>query len=390
MHILLPRPDGGLGSYTLRHSAAPYTPAPHTKFNRIAFAAAHVVADPTKPANPWDETAGVDWDATMAFREYLWSLGFKVAEAMDTAQRGMGLGWSESAELIRRSIAHARTVEGADLRCGVGTDQLAPGQSVTLEQVAQAYIEQFEVVEKAGGKAIMMASRALCSCARSADDYKIVYSRLLSGASDKVILHWLGDAFDHHLAGYWGSTDVPTAMATVVDIICSNVDKVEGIKISLLEAKWEVALRRRLPPGVRMYTGDDFNYSTLIAGDDEGHSEALLGIFDPIAPVAASALIALAEGNTAHYTEILKPTVALSRAMFRAPTQYYKAGVVFLAWLNGHQEHFTLLGGMQSARSALHYTELFQLADQCGALIKPELAIFRMRKFLSVYAGIDE
>ncbi|MBJ9493362.1 dihydrodipicolinate synthase family protein [Acinetobacter baumannii] len=388
MKILLPLHNGNLEQYELKYAEAPFASPVKGSMNRIAYAAAHVVVNPTQPGNPWDETISIDWDKTLAFREYLWSLGFKVAEAMDTAQRGMGLGWKESAELITRSAAHAKTIPGAELSCGVGTDQLLVTKETTLNDVLSAYREQFEVVNNAGVSAILMASRALCATAKSAADYENVYTTLLNEAKDKVILHWLGEAFDPNLHGYWGSTDVPTAMDTVLSIINKNVDKVDGIKISLLEAKWEIELRSRLPEGVKLYTGDDFNFGELIAGDGERFSHALLGIFDPIAPVAAHALAALADGNTQRYEEIMQPTVQLSREIFCAPTRYYKAGVVFLAWLNGHQDHFSMLGGMQSARSLNHYCEVFRLADQAGALIKPDLAVERMKQFIAVNGGI--
>lgn len=388
MKILLPLHNGNFEQYELKYAEAPFASPVRGSMNRIAYAAAHVVVNPTQPGNPWDETLSIDWDKTLAFREYLWSLGFKVAEAMDTAQRGMGLGWKESAELITRSAAHAKTIPGAELSCGVGTDQLLVTNETTLDDVLSAYREQFEVVNNAGVSAILMASRALCATAKSATDYESIYTTLLNEAQDKVILHWLGEAFDPNLHGYWGSTDVPTAMDTVLSIINNNVDKVDGIKISLLEAKWEIELRRRLPEGVKLYTGDDFNFGELIAGDGERFSHALLGIFDPIAPVAAHALAALADGDVQRYEEIMQPTVQLSREIFCAPTRYYKAGVVFLAWLNGHQDHFSMLGGMQSARSLNHYCKVFRLADQAGALIKPDLAVERMKQFIAVNSGI--
>ncbi|TCB77215.1 dihydrodipicolinate synthase family protein [Acinetobacter sp. ANC 4173] len=388
MKILLPLHNGNLEQYELKYAEAPFASPVKGSMNRIAYAAAHVVVNPTQSGNPWDETISIDWDKTLAFREYLWSLGFKVAEAMDTAQRGMGLGWKESAELITRSAAHAKTIPGAELSCGVGTDQLLVTKETTLNDVLSAYREQFEVVNNAGVSAILMASRALCATAKCAADYENVYTTLLNEAQDKVILHWLGEAFDPNLHGYWGSTDVPTAMDTVLSIINKNVDKVDGIKISLLEAKWEIELRSRLPEGVKLYTGDDFNFGELIAGDGDRFSHALLGIFDPIAPVAAHALAALADGDIQRYEEIMQPTVQLSREIFCAPTRYYKAGVVFLAWLNGHQDHFSMLGGMQSARSLNHYCEVFRLADQAGALIKPDLAVERMKQFIAVNGGI--
>jgi hypothetical protein len=387
MQLDLPNLDGSIAAYKLKTSGAAAAPVAG-KWNRTAYAAAHVVLDSRKPYDPWDGSPPVDWDATMRFREYLWSLGFKIAEAMDTAQRGMGLDWPVARELIRRSLRHAKTIPGADLACGAGTDHIKVTASTTLEDVLAAYREQFEAVESEGGRAIMMASRALCAIAKSADDYIKVYDRILSEARNPVVLHWLGEMFDPALAGYWGAKDIPAAMDAVVEIIQCHAAKIEGIKISLLDAKWEVELRARLPEGVRMYTGDDFNYGELIAGDSQHHSHALLGIFDPIAPVAAQALAALAAGDTQRYHDLMTPTVALSREIFRAPTRHYKAGVVFLAWLNGHQDHFSMVGGLQSARSVLHYAEVFRLADASGVLIDPELAVARTRDFMKVHAGI--
>lgn len=279
---------------------------------------------------------------------------------------------------------------GGDLACGVGTDHLAPESGVTLAQVEAAYREQLELVEKEGARVILMASRALTKAARSVDDYVAVYERLLRDVSQPVILHWLGEMFDPALRGYWGTSDLPRALDAVAGLIDRHAKKVEGIKVSLLDPQWELALRRRLPAGVKMYTGDDFNYAELIAGDSQGHSHGLLGIFDPIAPVAAVALGALAAGNQFLYRELLDPTVALSREIFKAPTRHYKAGVVFLAWLNGHQDHFSMAGGLQSARGAAHYARLFELADACGVLTDPELAVLRMRRYLSVAAGISQ
>ena len=388
MHLRLPQADGSLRTHTLL--AKPLAPfGAIGPFNRTVYAAAHLVIDPSRTPDPWDARPAVDWDATLAFREHLYRLGFKVAEAMDTAQRGMGVDWPVARELITRSLRHARTC-GGDLACGAGTDQLAPGPDVTLAQVEAAYREQLAAVEGEGGRVILMASRALAACARGPDDYLRLYGRLLSETSQPVVLHWLGDMFDPALRGYWGSTDIARALDTVAELIGANAARVEGIKVSLLEAKWEIELRRRLPAGVKMYTGDDFNYAELIAGDGEGHSHGLLGIFDPIAPVASMALSALAAGQTARYRELLDPTVALSREIFRAPTRHYKAGVVFLAWLNGHQDHFSMAGGAQSARGVAHYARVFELADACGVLADPELAMLRMRRYLSVGAGIGD
>jgi hypothetical protein len=357
------------------------------EFNRIAYAAAHVVSDPVRDCNPWQDPA-IDWDATLAFRRHLWSLGFKIAEAMDTSQRGMGLNWKGAQELISRSLAESRTVAGADLACGAGTDQLAVADARSLDDVVKAYEEQFAFVEKHGGRAVMMASRALARVATSAADYEKVYGRILSQAKDRVVLHWLGDMFDPNLAGYWGSSDFSPALESVIRIIEANKDKVEGIKISLLDNEKEVVLRRRLPDGVLCFTGDDFNYADMIEGDGEHYSHALLGIFDAVAPSASKGLAALARNDLSTFHEVLHPTVALSRKIFEAPTQFYKAGVVFLAWLNGHQDHFSMPAGMQSARGILHYAEVFRLADQANVLDRPELAVARMRHLVGVY-GVE-
>jgi len=388
MQITLPQTDGTLSPYTLRNATPPFARVDPRPFNRTVYAAAHIVVDPLRARDPWDSGPVLDWAATLRFREHLWRLGFKVAEAMDTAQRGMGLDWPTALELIRRSVAHAKTIPGADLSCGVGTDQLIPGAKTTIADVMHAYAQQIEAVEAAGGRIILMASRALASVARSADDYQRVYGELLRQCRGKVILHWLGEMFDPALAGYWGSKDIETAMQTVLAIIAEHAPRIEGIKVSLLDAKWEIYMRSRLPADVKMFTGDDFNFGELIAGDGKQYSHGLLGIFDPIAPIAALALQLLARGETAEYRRIIDPTVALGREIFRAPTRHYKAGVVFLAWLNGHQSHFSMIGGAQSARDVRHYARVFELADACGALTDPDLAVARMRSFLEVSAGV--
>jgi hypothetical protein len=386
MLIHLPQADGSLKP--LRLKAEPIVPQGQARpFNRDAYAAAHVVINPLATTDPWDPSPAVDWEATLAFREHLYKLGFKVAEAMDTAQRGMGVDWPVARELITKSLRHARQV-GGDLACGVGTDQLAAHPAPTLAQVEAAYREQLGIVEAEGGRAILMASRALVGAARGPDDYLKLYGRLLRDVSRPVVLHWLGEMFDPGLRGYWGAEDIADALATVATLIAENASKVEGIKVSLLDPQWELALRQRLPAGVKMYTGDDFNYAALMAGDASGFSHGLLGIFDPIAPVASAALQALAAGNTFRFRELLDPTVTLAREMFRAPTRHYKAGVVFLAWLNGHQDHFSMAAGMQSARGVAHYAQLFELADASGVLSDPELAVLRMKRYLSVSCGI--
>ena len=384
--LTLPRADGGVGAYVLAGTPTE-RPASVPVFNRIAYAAAHVVSDPRRDTRPWERPA-IDWDRTMRFRHHLWSLGFRIAEAMDTAQRGMGLDWAGAQELIRRSLADAKTVAGADLACGAGTDHLDPADVGSLEDVIRAYEEQIGFVEKHGGRAIMMASRALARIAASPDDYRTVYGRILRQAKDKVVLHWLGDMFDPQLAGYWGSKDFAPALEAVLSIIEENRDKVEGIKISLLDNGKEVALRERLPEGVLCFTGDDFNYAELIEGDGRKYSHALLGIFDAVAPQASRALALLAAGDSAAFRAVIEPTVPLSRKIFEAPTQYYKAGIVFLAWLNGHQDHFTMPAGMQSARGLMHYADIFRLADQANVLDRPDLAAARMRSLTAVLGGL--
>jgi hypothetical protein len=393
MKITLPAADGSLQPYTLRGPAG-FAPArPGTKFTRIAYSAAHVVADARAAIDPWLQCA-IDWDATIAYRQRLWRMGLGVAEAMDTAQRGMGLDWPTSLELISRSIDAAKDVPGAFLASGCGTDHLAVEDARSVDDVIRAYEEQMAAIEKLGGKLIVMASRALARVAKSPADYERVYDRVLRQARQPVLLHWLGDMFDPALAGYWGSTDVGSAMNTALRIIEAHAFKVDGIKISLLDKNKEVEMRRRLPDGVRMYTGDDFNYAELIAGDGVGtapthqHSDALLGIFDAIAPAASAALGALASGDETRFHAILAPTVPLSRHIFKAPTRFYKTGVVFMAWINGHQDHFVMVGGQQSTRSLPHFAELFRLADAAGLIEKPDLAVQRMMTLLALH-GVE-
>jgi hypothetical protein len=382
--VKLVRPDGS--TYNYSPALEPLVPSENVRFEtRIAFAAAHVVVDPLRTAEPLTHPA-LDWDATLAYREYLWSLGFGVAEAMDTAQRGMGLDWPLALELIKRSTAAAKT-RGALVASGAGTDHLSAHETCSLQDVTNAYLEQCEAVEAMDGRIILMASRALASAARHAEDYASVYASVLSQMRHPVILHWLGPMFDPALKGYWGSSAIPLAMENCLNIIRAHKEKIDGIKISLLDANLEVSMRRDLPPGVRMYTGDDFNYDRLILGDDQHHSDALLGIFDAIAPAASLALAALDEGDTSRYQQLLSPTVPLSRHIFASPTQHYKTGVVFLAFLNGFQSHFRMVRGLESARSVAHLCELFVLADQAGVLRDPELATQRMRTVL-LLAGV--
>lgn len=381
--IELPEADGRLAPFA---TSAPrdFPARANRPFNRVAYAAAHVVADPLSPAEPWLEPA-LDWEATIAYRARLWDLGLGVAEAMDTAQRGMGLDWRASQELIRRSLEAARSFPGARIASGAGTDHLPPAPRLSVDDVIRAYEEQVGFVEGLGGRVILMASRALAAVARGPDDYVRVYDRILRQVREPVIVHWLGEMFDPALEGYWGSADHMAAMDVCLDVIAAHAGKVDGVKVSLLDKDKEIAMRRRLPKGVRMYTGDDFNYAELIDGDEIGYSDALLGIFDAIAPAASAALDALAADDRRRFHEILAPTVPLSRCIFRAPTRFYKTGVVFMAWLNGRQDHFVMVGGQQSARSLLHLAELFRLADKAGLLADPELACRRMRSLMAVH-----
>lgn len=353
--------------------------------SRIAYAAAHIVPRLTADSTP-GAPADLDWDVTMAYRHELWSYGLGVADAMDTAQRGMGLDWTATRELIARSGREAAAV-GGRLACGAGTDQLPPGAH-GLTAITDAYREQIEVVRDAGAQVILMASRALASIARTPEDYLSVYGALLAEADRPVILHWLGEMFDPALAGYWGSTDIGWATDTFRELIETHADKVDGVKVSLLDAGHEIALRRALPAGVRLYTGDDFNYPDLILGDEAGHSDALLGIFAAIYPAASTALQALDAGDATRAHEILSATQELGRHIFAAPTYYYKTGIAFLSWLNGHQSGFTMVNGLTSGRSVGHLSELFVLADRAGLLADPDLAATRMRSYLAVN-GVD-
>lgn len=380
--IRMPDADGNSSEYILSETRAFPTGA-SPACSRVAYAAAHVVCDPlvtTSHTSP----ARLDWETTLAYRRYLWSYGLGVAEAMDTAQRGMGLDWTVASELIQRSLTEARAIPGARIACGVGTDQLDVNASLTLARVEAAYEEQCSFVEKYGGQIILMASRALAVCAHTPEDYMRVYGNILRQVQQPVILHWLGDMFDPSLRGYWGSEDLDIAMQTCLEIIQQHAEKIDGIKISLLDRERERRMRSLLPGSVRMYTGDDFHYPEMLQGDADGYSHALLGIFDAIAPIAAAALNALDAGGMTDYNAIFAPTVPLSRHIFQAPTVYYKTGIVFIAYLNGHQAHFRLVGGLESARSILHLVELFKLADRAGLWRDPELAVARMRQILAL------
>ncbi|WP_030085515.1 dihydrodipicolinate synthase family protein [Streptomyces baarnensis] len=374
------------GPYTPRTTPLDLAPGATAPASRTVFSAAHVVADPYADIAPGDPAA-VDWESTLAFRRHLWAHGLGVAEAMDTAQRGMGLDWAGAAELIRRSAAEAKAV-GGRIACGVGTDQLPDdGAAPTLAEVRAAYEEQLALAEEHGVQPILMASRALARAASGPEDYLATYAHLLRQASEPVILHWLGPMFDPALEGYWGSSDLDAATDTFLKVIAEHPDKVDGIKISLLDAAREIDVRRRLPGGVRCYTGDDFNYPELIAGDERGFSHALLGIFDPLGPLAAHAVRVLDTGDVDGFRALLDPTVELSRHLFQRPTRFYKTGVVFLAWLAGHQDHFTMVGGLQSARSLPHLAKAYEVADRLGLFPDPELAEHRMRALLVVHGG---
>ena len=380
MNIHLPDSSGMLSEYELVGTpiepvSLPSNPA------RTAFAAAHVVADPYSEGDPTGPAA-IDWDATLAFRRHLVGLGLGIAEAMDTAQRGMGLDWPGAMELIRRT---REALPDALVFNGCGTDQLETADAGSLDDVRRAYGEQIEAIQRIGGRIILMASRSLAKVASSPDDYSAIYREVLETCDQPVILHWLGEMFDPALKGYWGADNISDAMETVLGIISDNAPKVDGIKISLLDKEREIEMRRRLPSGVKMYTGDDFNYPELIEGDDQGYSDALLGIFDPIAIAAAVAIARLGEGDTKAFRSALAPTVPLARLIFRAPTRFYKTGVVFLAWLNGFQDHFVMLGGAQSLRPLPYLVSVFKLADRSGLLRDPGLAADRMRALLRIY-----
>ena len=372
----MPRADGSLEAYQV-HSPPQWHMQDKLPRSRVAYAAAHVVADPlASPVPP-----ALDWDATLRFRRHLWSHGMRVADGMDTAQRNMGLDWEATRELAARTAAAARDFgDPAELVVvGVGTDHARNADS--LAQIAHAYLEQLAAIRATGAGAVLMGSRELAAIARGPDDYHEVYSQVLSQVDRPVILHWLGEMFDPLLAGYWGARDVWAATQSLLTLVRANADRIDGVKISLLDANHEIALRTALPAGVRLYTGDDLNYPSLIATG----SHALLGIFDAIAPAAGTALRALDDGDKLRYEEILAPTVPLARKVFEAPTRDYKTGLVFLAWLAGYQDAFVMVGGAQSARSLPHLAEVFRLADYAGLLPNPTVAISRMARLLEIY-----
>ncbi len=377
MRINLPNASGKMLPFKLSTTPLKIR-IPKAPFNRIAFAAAHVVAD------PFSNSGAIDWKSTLAYRRYLLKQGFGIAEAMDTSQRGMGLDWPVALELIQRSLDDAGDKANL-IYSGCGTDHLNVADARSLDDVMRAYDMQLEAIQKLGGRVILMASRALARVAKSPDDYLKVYAHVLANADQPVILHWLGPMFDAALNGYWGQDSFMMAMETCLAMINANASKVDGIKISLLDAEKEITMRRALPKGVKMYTGDDFNYAELIAGNGQEYSHALLGIFDAIAPAASQALTALGAGDDKKFHALFEPTVPLSRLIFSAPTQYYKTGIVFLAWLNGHQDHFIMVNGAQSARPLPYFVEIFKLAEKAGLLLKPDNAVKRMKQFLALY-----
>ena len=389
MTLRLPTANRTLETYSLQGTPLPVPSHGPGNFNRVALAAAHLVSDPLAERDPWEGRPAIDWEATLGFRAWLWDQGLGLAEAMDTAQRGMGVDWETAKELIQRTMALAKTRPApVQVACGAGTDHCAPCELQTPEAIAGAYETQLEVIEAAGGQAILMASRTFTAQTMTAEAYYRVYRRLIDGAQDPVILHWLGPMFDPALTGYWGSADPQDASDFVLNLIAENPTKVDGIKLSLLDQAQEEAFRRRLPGGVKLYTGDDFNYPALIQGDGQNVSHALLGIFSAIAPAASRALAALKQGDLATYQKTFAPTVPLAREIFRTPTRFYKAGIAFLAWLNGIQEHFIMPQGFQASRDICHYAQVFRLADQAGLLITPDLATARMHQLLCLY-GLD-
>ena len=386
--IKLPTYQNSLEPYKLSGKSIVPRP-PKVNFTRTAFAAAHVVSNPLGERDPWNGRPSIDWDNTLQFRHYLWNQGLGLAEAMDTAQRGMGVDWLTAKELIERTMREAKAhPHKPRVACGAGTDQYPVDELTDLNKISAAYMQQMETIETAGGQVIIMASRAMAKYARGPDNYISVYTKLISQAMEPVILHWLGDMFDPALKGYWGHDNVTEASEAVLNIINSHSEKIDGIKISLLDQGMEERFRAQLPEGVKLYTGDDFNYPQLIAGDGENFSDALLGIFAAISPAAVQALEALAQGNLTRYHELFSPTVPLSREIFKAPTQYYKAGIAFLAWLNGIQSHFVMPFGFQSSREIAHYAEIFRLADMSGLLAIPDLATHRMQTLLNLH-GVE-
>jgi len=379
--VELPGPETGLERVSLQEPVT-HPVLSHRASSRTAYAAAHVVADAWSVSMA-DNQGRVDWDQTLAQRQRLWAHGLGVAEAMDTAQRGMGITWPDVQRLVRETLTAGKEV-GGETVVGIATDTLV-GTGHTLEEITDAYLEQLTYVEDLSGRVVLMASPQLAAVAAGPDDYLKVYDEVASAARRPLILHWLGRAFDPRLKGYWGSQDLSVAAEVVVDLIRAHPGHIEGIKVSLLAPEREVALRRAVPPAVKVFTGDDFNYVDLIEGDENGFSHALLGAFAAVAPVARAALARLDAGDTRGFRDLLEPTLPLSRLIFGEPTQFYKTGIVWLAYLQGQQTHFRMLGGFESGRSIAHLVEIFREADRIGLLVDPELAAWRMRSTLRLH-----
>ena len=378
--LLLPIADGTLARVDLAEPAALIT-ASTPPTSRAVYAAAHVVADPLHACDPLPGVEQIDWEATLELRRRLWSLGLGVAESMDTAQRGMGLNWDGARELALRTLADAKD-RGGEVVVGIATDQIN-SPTADLAQIRDAYLDQMNDIESAGGSVVMMASRHLARAAKTPDDYFTVYDEVLAQATRPVILHWLGAMFDPALSGYWGYDEPKAAMGGVVDIIGAHVDKVRGIKVSLLDAALETMLREMIPAPARVFTGDDFNYVDLIAGDGTRHSEALLGAFAAVPRFASAAFARLDADDVEGFRRVLEPTVPLSRLVFAAPTQYYKVGVAWLTYLDGGQDHFRMIGGFETGRNLLHLAELVRAAGAIGLFADPELTARRTTAFFA-------
>ena len=385
LSIALPNQDSSLQPFAVQNPLNVTASSRDAERSRIFYAAPHVIASPLSGGSRAVDR--IDWDATLRFRDHLWDLGLGVAEAMDTAQRGMGLSWPLAKELIMLTAERSRKRSGR-LVCGASTDQLELGQPISFGDIVDAYVEQCDLISSVGAIPVLMASRSLAALATTTDEYQSVYAAVLSQTSGSVILHWLGEMFDQELLGYWGAEDLTATVDVLVDFIAAHSDRIDGIKVSVLSAEHEIAMRDRLPSQVRLYTGDDFNYPELIRGNIDGHSDALLGVFNPIAHIAAASLDALDGDDLQRYDDLMDPTVSLARVLFAAPTENYKCGIVLLSYLNGHQDHFKMLQGAESRRSVLHYADVFRLADAAGVLRDPELAVQRMRAYLTL-AGVD-
>lgn len=383
--LRLPAADGSITVHRM-HQPADYPRHPAQFTSRSVYAAAHIVADARADYTPGIDPP-VDWESTVAFRRHLFSYGIGIAEAMDTSERGPGgLSWPQARQLIRLGVAAAHD-DGAAVVAGAGTDQLTAARP-TLGQIVDAYLEQLEFVQAQDSAAVLRASHALVAVATSADDYLEVYRSVLARADKPAIVHWLGTGFDPTLRGYWGHDDPVAAMDVVVQMAQENAAHLMGIKFSLLDEELEKEFRRRLPASMRVFTGDDYGYTNLLLGDGQHHSHGLLGVLDPIAPIASSGFAALDRGDARAFTDIMNRSIPLATKMFEAPADRYKVGTVFLAWLSGHQPHFRMVTGREGMRSLRHLTELFVLADELGLFPDPDLAAHRMSLLLALH-GIE-